>query len=136
MTSLSTLPIVALYVGLNGLVLIWLTAAVSRVRMRTNVWIGDGGVEDLTRVMRGHANFTEFVPFGLLMLLMMAVLGLPWYLVHIFGATLTVGRVLHAAHFTGVYDALIARQIGAMLTFLAITLGSVGLIFHALTAMG
>ncbi|MER2508234.1 MAPEG family protein [Amaricoccus sp.] len=136
MTSLSTLPIVALYVGLNGLIMLWLSVAVSRVRMRTGVWVGDGGVAELTRVMRGHANFTEYAPFGLLMLLLMAAMGLPWFLVHGFGATLTVGRLLHAAHFTGAYDALIARQIGAMLTFAAIGLGSVGLIFHALTAMG
>ncbi|MBP7243460.1 MAPEG family protein [Amaricoccus sp.] len=136
MTSSSTLHIVALYVGLNGLILFWLALAISRIRTRTGVWIGDGGVEELIRAMRGQANFTEFVPFGLLMLLLMAALGLPWYLVHVFGATLTVGRIAHAAHFTGAYDALIARQVGAMLTFLPITLGSVGLIFHALTAMG
>ena len=133
MTS-SSLHLVALYVGLNGLILMWLAVAIGRVRMRTGIWLGDGGSEELLRAMRGLANFTEFVPFGLLMLLLMAALGLPWYLVHVFGATLTIGRVAHAAHFTGAYDALIARQVGAMLTFLPIGLGSLGLIFHALTA--
>ena len=56
------LPIVALYAGLNGLILLWLAAAVSRIRLRTGIWLGDGGAPELVRAMRGLANFAEYVP--------------------------------------------------------------------------
>ena len=135
MTDLPTLPIVALYAGLNGLILLWLAGAVSRVRLRTGIWVGDGGSQELMRAMRGQLNFAEYVPLCLVLLLLMAALGMPGYLVHLFGLVLTVGRVAHAAHFSGAYTGLMARQVGAMLTFGVLLLGSLGLVAHALTRL-
>jgi uncharacterized membrane protein YecN with MAPEG domain len=117
---------------LNGLILLWLMAAVSRVRYRTGILIGDGGSAELLRAMRGIGNFAEYVPMALLMLLLMAAMGLPSYLVHAFGMALTGARLLHALHFTGAASTLMARQVGATVTFGVILLASLGLIAHAL----
>jgi uncharacterized protein len=135
MTDFPTLPIVAFYAGLNGLILLWFAGAISRIRQRTGIWLGDGGSEDLLRTMRGLANFAEYVPLALLMLLLMAALGMPGYLVHLFGLVLTGARLLHAMHFTGAATALITRQLGATATFGFVLFASLGLIVHSLLRM-
>jgi uncharacterized membrane protein YecN with MAPEG domain len=132
MSDLPTLPIVALYAGLNGLILLWLAAAISRVRRQTGIWIGDGGSEELIRAMRGLANFSEYVPLALLMLLLMAALGMPGSLVHLFGLILTAARLVHAMHFTGAASTLITRQVGATLTYGVVLFASLGLLVHSL----
>ena len=98
---------------------------------RTGIWIGDGGSEELMRTMRGLANFAEYVPLALFLMLLMAGLGMPGYLLHLFGLALTAARILHALHFTGALDALVARQLGASVTFGVLFFASVGLVVHA-----
>jgi uncharacterized membrane protein YecN with MAPEG domain len=136
MTAFPTLPIVAFYAGLNGLILLWFAGAISRIRTRTGIWAGDGGSAELLRAMRGQANFAEYVPFALILLLLMAALGAPVYVLHLFGLALTAARVLHALHFTGAVTALVMRQAGALGTWVVLLLASVGLIAHALTRLG
>ena len=94
------LAAVALYAGLNALVLVWLSVQTGRIRQQVKVSIGDGGDPRLIRVMRGHANAIEIVPMALILLLLVASLGAPAWAMHALGLTLTVGRVLHALHFT------------------------------------
>ena len=125
------LPIVALYAGLHGLILLWLAATVSRIRWRTGIWLGDGGSEELVRATRGLANFAEYVPLVLLMMLLLAGLGMPGYLLLVFGLTLTAARILHGLHFAGVLDTVVARQVGASVTFVVVLLASLGLVVHA-----
>ena len=105
------MTIVALYTGLNGLILFWLALAVSRVRMRSHVWVGDGGVSELVLAMRGQANFAEYVPLCLVILVAMAGLGAPAYVLQLFGLALTLGRVAHAAHFTGLAPSIVFRPV-------------------------
>jgi len=136
MTALPTLPIVALYAGLNGLILLWLAVAVGMTRSRTGIWTGDGGSAELIRVMRGQANFAEYVPFCLILLLLMAALGAPGYILHLFGLALTGARTLHGLHFTGIVSTLVARQVGATVTLLLLLFGSLGVIVHAAILIG
>ena len=49
--------------------------------------------------MRGHANAIETIPMALILLLLLALLGVPAWAIHLLGIALTVGRVLHALHF-------------------------------------
>lgn len=126
---------VAFYTGLNGLVLIWLAAHVGQVRAREGVLMGDGGNPALVRAMRGQANFVEYVPFCLVALVLMALLGTPLWVLHLFGLALTLGRVLHARHFTRADAPGWQRSAGAGLTGLVLSLASLGLIGHALAGM-
>jgi hypothetical protein len=124
------LQIFAIYVGLNGLILLWLMTEVGLVRASVKVSIGDGGNFELIRVMRGQANFVETVPYCLLILLVMALMGAPVWVIHLFALPLTVGRILHGLHFAGRGPALF-RGIGAGLTMLVLLVGSIGVILHA-----
>ena len=67
------------------------------------------------------------------MLLLMAALGMPGYLVHLFGLALTAARLVHAMHFTGAASTLDrAPGGGARLTFGVLLFASLGLIVHSL----
>ncbi len=122
---------VALYAGLNGLVLLWLALVVGKTRGDRGVLMGDGGDPALIRVMRGQANFVEYTPLCLLLILLMALLGAPAWLVHVFGLALTLGRVLHGLHFTRTDAPGWQRGAGAGLTLLVLVAASLGLIGHA-----
>jgi uncharacterized protein len=126
------LPIVALYVGLNALILVLLGAHVGRVRGKVGVTMGDGGKPALIRAMRGQANFVEYTPMALLVLLLMAGLGAPGFVLHLFGLALTLGRAMHGWHFAHPSSPTWLRGAGAGLTMLALILGALGLVAHAL----
>jgi hypothetical protein len=132
MTPVETFPIVALYAGMNGLILLWLAVNVGRVRFRERVLMGDGGNPAMIRAMRGQANFVEYVPLCLIILTLMAALGTPGWVLHLFGIALTVGRLAHGWHFVQPDAPRWQRGLGAGLTMLVLLAGSVGLIGHAL----
>ena len=89
--------IAAFYVGLNALLMLVLAFLVGSKRGRQDA-LDPGATGDvhLTRAIRAHANFSEYVALVLLVLLAMAQLGYPAWLLHLFGAGFTAGRVLHA----------------------------------------
>jgi uncharacterized membrane protein YecN with MAPEG domain len=132
MPPAETVPIVAFYAGLNGLILLWLAVNVGRVRARERVLMGDGGNLALIRAMRGQANFVEYVPYCLILMALMAAMGTPGWVLHLFGIALTAGRLAHGWHFVQADAPGWQRGIGTLLTMLVLIGGSVGLIGHAL----
>ncbi len=129
------LVIVALYAGLLGLVLVWLTWTVLLWRKRTGIWFGDGDDAALGRAIRGQANFVETVPLTLLMLALMAHLGSPGIALHLFGTTLLVGRVLHGLHFSHPERPRWLRAWGATLSLATTFAVAIGLLLHAVSRM-
>ncbi|MEN3791539.1 MAPEG family protein [Fulvimarina sp. MAC3] len=100
MADQTALGAVAIYCGLNVAILFWISLAIGRIRIRHQILIGDGGNDHLAKAMRGHANAIEIMPMTLLALTLAALLGAwPW-VIHVLGLSLTIGRVLHALHFT------------------------------------
>ncbi len=90
--------IVGLYAGLNALILLWISLATISLRSKYKVSIGDGGNKHLERIMRGHANAVENIVIVLILLIIMAALGTPSYVLHGFGIALTAARFFHAWH--------------------------------------
>jgi uncharacterized membrane protein YecN with MAPEG domain len=123
---------VALYAGLNGLILLWLAIHVTTVRGREKISIGDGGNPAMIRAMRGMANFVEFVPLILLQMALMAAIGAPVWLIHVFGIALTLGRLAHGWHFSRDDAPGWQRGAGAGISFLLLAAGSLGLAGHGL----
>lgn len=85
-----------IYAALLGLVFVVLSLRTIRTRRAARVGVGIGGNADLERAMRVHANFAEYVPLTLLLLLLAELGGRSGWLVHALGAALLVGRSLHA----------------------------------------
>ena len=89
-------PASFLYAGLLGLLLIALSARVSILRRRLNVGLGTGTNDVMLQAVRAQANFTEYVPLAVLLLVLSEISGLPSAAVHGAGILLLASRVLHA----------------------------------------
>jgi uncharacterized membrane protein YecN with MAPEG domain len=87
-TTLITCILAALFIHLS--------LAVIRLRRHHKVGLGSGGVDDLERAIRAHANFAEYVPIALILLTCLEFNGAPLWLIAILGITLVTGRVIHA----------------------------------------
>jgi uncharacterized membrane protein YecN with MAPEG domain len=127
------LEVAALYAGVNILLLLVLAALVIGGRQRHKIVLGDGGNQDFARAVRAHANASEYIPAGLVGMLMLALLepAAPVWLLHASGISLTAGRILHAAGLhAGVLN--LGRRLGTMLTFTAYALIGAGLLYGAL----
>jgi uncharacterized membrane protein YecN with MAPEG domain len=77
------------------LIVLWLSLRVIRYRRAERIPLGSGGDARLERAIRAHANFAEFVPFAVL-LLILAEWGGAWpWLLHALGALLVAARLSH-----------------------------------------
>ncbi len=110
-----------LYAGLSGLLLLALSFQVVGLRRKHRVGLGTGDHPALERAVRVHANFCEYVPIALLLLLVLELgAALPAWLLHALGIMLIVGRVLHAAGLSRSAGTSTGRFVGTLLTWLMI----------------
>ena len=119
-------PVTALYGAVNTIVNVVLATNVSRNRGRAKVNFGVGNDEGLTRANRAHGNNAEYLALALVMLMVTELSGGGSTVLHVFGGTLTVARLLHA-HGT-LANAVPTRATGATLTWLTL----LGLAVYAL----
>lgn len=89
-------PITALYAGLLGLMVLVLAGLVVRARWRYKTGLGTGSEPGMERAVRVHANFVEYVPLTLVVMLAGEINGLPSALLHGAGIALVAARALHA----------------------------------------
>ncbi len=64
------LPITLTIAGAAALLNIWLARRVGQMRLAHKISIGDGGNEALVARMRAQANFIEYTPFVLILILL------------------------------------------------------------------
>lgn len=116
--------ITALYASLSGLLLIGLTMRVVADRRRAQVGLGTGSDPGLERAVRVHGNFVEYVPLALMLLLIAEFsMASPW-LLHLLGAQLVLGRLLHAWGLGGASGVSFGRFWGTLLTLIMILVTS------------
>ena len=96
---------------------VWLGARCGKVRMSDKVLHGDGGNALLQRRMRAQANFVEYTPFALVMIVLLDLLGHDGWALGLTALGYFGARVLHAIGMDADYPAK-TRQIGIIATFL------------------
>jgi len=107
-----------LYAGLLALMFVVMAWRVVQLRRSSRTSLGDGGHAELQRVVRGHGNFTEYVPLALLLLGLLELGRVSIYVLHALGLVLLVARILHAGAFSfGPGHRFKWRVWGAGLTF-------------------
>ncbi len=119
-----------LYAGL--LVILFLVLSLRVIRARTGgIFLGDGGDPRLLRVIRGHANFAEYVPLALLLMAILEHSRYSIYLLHALGITLVLARLLHgyALSFTDHFK--FGRVWGAVLTFAVLAIEALLCLYQA-----
>ena len=70
---MNIVTILAPYAALLTLQYLGLSLYISRIRRREGVGLGDGNVEALRRAIRAHANFAEYTPMALMLLLLIVL---------------------------------------------------------------
>ncbi len=123
-----------LYAGLLGLFLIALSAQVVLARRRFRVGLGHGTEEGMQQAVRVQANFTEYVPLAVLLLVLADITGLPEVAVHGAGSLLVVSRVLHAFGLSQSPGRSFGRLYGTAGTWLVILALSVWLLYATTAA--
>lgn len=112
----ASVPVTLLYGGLNALLVTILGIQVSRLRGAHWVGVEKPIPSEMIRPVRAHGNAVEWVPLGLVLLLVIELSGAgSRFTLHLAGGTLLLGRVLHAAGFYGKNKLSV---VGAALTYL------------------
>lgn len=90
------LIITGLYASLLGLIFVFLSIQVIKMRRKYAISLGDGNNEFLQKATRAHANFNEYVPICIVLLLVAELTSQADIFLHICGILLVYGRVAHA----------------------------------------
>lgn len=112
--------ITAFYGGLLGITFMYLSILVIRGRRSKKISLGDGGDQHFLGVIRAHANFAEYVPLILVLMLVAEINLANSWLLHSVGTALLLGRIIHAyglRHHSGLSWQRIS---GMVLTFAAL----------------
>ncbi len=115
--------------GLLALVMLFLSGIVIAGRVKFKVDLGDGGNETMRRRIRAQANFVEYVPMALILMLLVesGEIG-PGWLLTAMGAVLVIARVWHAQGLLSSSGTSAGRFMGTNLTALVILTGAVATI--------
>ena len=125
-------PITGVYAALQAFVAIALVAPIGRLRTKYEVSIHAGGHPDLDVAIRRHANWTEHVPFALLLIALLELNGGSAALLHGLGAGLLVTRILHPIGLKAETMRAPLRGIGALGTLLVTVIAAIALLVKAL----
>lgn len=114
------IEVTGLYTALLAIWLLLLSFRVIQLRWKHRVGVGHGDVSELDKAVRIHGNFTEYIPIAIVLLAVTEVGGLSDFWLHVFGATLVIGRVFHAIGLAKTKGTSLPRQIGMMSTFISL----------------
>ena len=115
--------------GLLGILLIALSAYVILGRVKFKIDLGDGDNAAMVQRIRAQANFVEYVPLALILLMLVEYASIgPRWLAMAIGGGLVLGRVLHAQGLIASPGATVGRLLGTNLTALVIMTGSIALL--------
>ena len=120
--------VLPLYAALFALLFVMLSVRTLRLRRTLRIAIGDSGNETMLRAMRVHSNFAEYVPFSLLLILLVEMQAAPPVLVHALCLCLLVGRLSHAFGVSQLKENYRYRVVGMVLTFTTLVASAVYLI--------
>lgn len=129
---MTALPITAGYAALLALLLLVLSMRVVDGRRRFGVNLGDGDNAAMTRRIRAHANFVEYVPLLLILLAVLEAAQLPAWLLHAFGATLLVSRLLHGYALAFTEHWMPGRFVGTLLSFILLAVMALTALYASL----
>jgi uncharacterized membrane protein YecN with MAPEG domain len=123
---MESIVITPMYAGLLGIILLVLSIrVVAVVRAKGKILYGDGGDPDFATVVRGQANFIEYVPLTLILIAFAEAGGTSASWIHVMGIALVVGRIMHPFGLTNKPGIDPLRFVGINLTWLTLLAASV-----------
>jgi uncharacterized membrane protein YecN with MAPEG domain len=118
------IAITGLYASLLTLLYFVLSIRIIKLRWRDKVPLGIGESKDLHKAVRIHANFSEYTPLVLVLMLIMEITGASTLMLHSIGGGFFIGRVLHAIGITKTAKTSWMRFVGMLSTFLVMLIAA------------
>lgn len=123
-------PVVSLYAALLALLILYLAFRIVKVRRSNKVGLGSSGDEAVEHAMRVMSNAVEYVPIALILIALLEINGTPHWMIHVYGASLLVGRLYHLRGFGSNTGISRGRYYGTLITWLVIALAALTNIVH------
>lgn len=130
---MTAMQAVALYAGLNLLILGLLSLPIGLNRNKKKISLGDGGDSQMNALIRAHGNAAEWIPGALIGLTLLAMTGMGTLVIHVLGLLFTLARATHAYAFLSGQTTGPGRVFGAGMTFLVFLVIAGLLIWKALS---
>jgi uncharacterized membrane protein YecN with MAPEG domain len=89
------LPVSLTFAGAYALIAVWLGIRVVILRVKGKVEMGDGGHPQVLSRMRAHANFIEYTPFVLILIVVLEIAGASRDWLWGIGIVYAIARVVH-----------------------------------------
>ncbi|GAD79662.1 MAPEG family protein [Vibrio ezurae] len=124
--------ITSLYAAILAIWICYLSVQVIKQRRKHQVSHSDGQIEDLTIARSAHSNATEYIPIGLLLLMLAEFNGGPMWLIHVLGVVFVAGRLVHG--FAVLNGVMPGRKYGMIATFSSIVILAILNVFQVLCA--
>ena len=105
-----------IYAAIIALIFVVLSVRTLLLRRRLGVAIGTGEDQKLTRAMRVHSNFSEYVPLALILIYFLETETDTDLWIHVLCISLIGGRLLHAYGVSQVEENYRFRVAGMILT--------------------
>ena len=120
-----TLAVTPIYAVLLTLLFLLLSARVIMERRGNKFAYGNNDSHRIEAKIRAHANWAEYVPIALLLMLMAEIQGVSAFWLHVTGIILLVGRVAHGYGMSFKPRDFRFRFYGMVLTITAIPLAMI-----------
>lgn len=122
---MAALSITPLYAGVLGLILVVLSMRVIVVvRAKGKISLGDGGDSGNLEVIRGQANFIEYVPMAVILLAFAETGGTAPWAIHTMGVALVLARIVHPLGLKADGGPTVFRFVGTVTTVLVLIAAS------------
>ncbi len=130
--------ITAIAAAVLGLIFAALSGWVMAARLGAGVLHGDGGQETLSRRMRAHANFVEYVPLILLLVAMLECAGGSRIKIEILLLVLVIARLMHPFGMLAPPNSIqqyVFRGAPASATLVVLVVAAVALLVRCITGL-
>ena len=127
-------PVTSIYAALLAFFFIYLSTRVIAARRSCRVAIWTGGRPELERAARVHANFAEYAPIALLLMLLAETARCPAAAMHIAGVVLIAGRMVHAWGVSRQREDYRFRTAGTAMSFAVVAALAMFLLVRGLSA--
>lgn len=115
-----------LYAGILGLLYVALAFYTIAGRFKHRILLGDQGNDDMLARVRVHANFSEYIPLVLvLMMLYEQITNANIMFLHIAGLSLIISRIVFSLTLLNLIKIPFGRQFGMLTTLLVVITFSV-----------
>ena len=117
-----------IYIGIVGLLAVFLSLKVSLKRKEHEVSTGDGDNPVLFKSIRVHANLIENAPLAMILLLAFELQGASVWMVHVLGLAFVVARLFHVYGLGSQPQKPMARTIGSLITLIYLLVTSIAVV--------